>query len=97
MLKVTDKENYSVSTKLGKLTMKALLYPLNAGGWLKMHSTVDIYLLKVKNGNTTTMCEICSELTIKTPKSRQWRRSSVFNVSIKQILHIVLVFISDLN
>ena len=32
MLKVTDKENYLVSTKLGKLTMKALLYPLNVGG-----------------------------------------------------------------
>ena len=32
MFKVTDKENYSVRTKLDKLTMKALLYPLNAGG-----------------------------------------------------------------
>ena len=27
----------------------------------------DIYLLKVKNRNTRTRCEICSKLTIKTP------------------------------
>ena len=27
-----------------------------------------IYLLKVNNKNTRTRCEICSELTIKTPE-----------------------------
>ena len=27
-----------------------------------------IYLLKVNNRNTITMCEICSELTTKTPE-----------------------------
>ena len=27
-----------------------------------------IYLLKVNNGNTRTMCEICSKLTMKTPE-----------------------------
>ena len=27
-----------------------------------------IYLFKVSNGNTRTMCEICSKLTIKTPE-----------------------------
>ena len=31
----------------------------------------DIYLFKVNNGNTSTMCEICSKLTIKTPERRQ--------------------------
>ena len=30
-----------------------------------------IYLLKVNNRNTRTRCEICSKLTIKTPKRRQ--------------------------
>ena len=30
-----------------------------------------IYLLKVNNRNTRTRCEICSNLTIKTPKRRQ--------------------------
>ena len=29
-----------------------------------------IYLLKVKNRNTRARCEICSELTVKTPKVR---------------------------
>ena len=29
-----------------------------------------IYLLKVNNKNTRTRCEICSKLTIKTPKRR---------------------------
>ena len=32
---------------------------------------VGIYLSKVNNGNTKTMCEICSKLTIKTPEQRQ--------------------------
>ena len=30
-----------------------------------------IYLLKVNNGNTRTMCEICQKLTIKTPERRR--------------------------
>ena len=37
-------------------------------------------------------CEICSVLTIKTPKHRQWRRSRVFIVNFEQSLHVVLVF-----
>ena len=35
-----------------------------------------IYLLKVNNRNRTR-CEICSELTIKTPELRQWRLQTV--------------------
>ena len=31
-----------------------------------------IYLFKINNENTRTMCEICSKLTIKTPERRQW-------------------------
>ena len=31
------------------------------------------YTFKVDNRNTRTRCEICSKLTIKTPKRRQWR------------------------
>ena len=42
---------------------------------------VAIYLLKVRNRNTCTRCEICSELKIKTPERRQW-------------CHTVLVFLS---
>ena len=51
-----------------------------------------MYLFKVSNTNTRKMCEICSELTIKTPEWRQWRRSSVFIVNFEQISHVVMVF-----
>ena len=40
-------------------------------------------------------CEICSKLTIKTPKRRQWCRFGVFIVSFENIFHtFVLVFLS---
>ena len=55
--------------------------------------TVDIYLLKVVNRNTTTKCEIYSKLTIKTPERRQWRRSGVFIVNFEHISHLALVFL----
>ena len=32
----------------------------------------NIYSFKVNNKTTRKRCEICSELTIKTPKRRQW-------------------------
>ena len=44
-----------------------------------------IYLFKVNNGSTRTMCEICS-------KSASMACSGVFIVSFEQISHIVLVF-----
>ena len=55
-------------------------------------TTTGIYLFKVNNGHTRTMCQICSELTIKKRERRQWRRSGVFNVNYEQISQIVLVF-----
>ena len=51
--------------------------------------TAGIYLFKVKNRDTRTMCEISSNLTIKTP---QQRHSGVFIVNFEHILHIVSVF-----
>ena len=38
------------------------------------HKTLQagIYLFKVNNRNTRTRCEICSKLTTKIPKRRQW-------------------------
>ena len=54
---------------------------------------VGIYLFKVKNGNTRTMSDICSKLTIKTPKQRYWRRSSVFIVNFEHTSHLVLVIL----
>ena len=45
-----------------------------------------IYLLKVKNRNTRTRCEICSKLTIKLPERRQWRRSGIFIVNFEHVI-----------
>ena len=49
-----------------------------------------IYLFNVSNGNTRTMREICSKLTMKAPEQRQ-HHSRVFNINFEQISHIVLV------
>ena len=51
------------------------------------------YMFKVKNRNTGTRCEICSELTLKTPERRQWRRSGGFIVNFEHISHLVILFI----
>ena len=48
------------------------------------------YMFKVNNRKTRTICEICSELTIKIP---DWRRSGIFIVNFKHISHLVLVFL----
>ena len=47
---------------------------------------------QVNNRNTRTMCEICSELTIKIPEQPQWRRSGIFIVKFQHISHLLLVF-----
>ena len=57
------------------------------------HSPVGIYFLKVKNRNTTTICEIFSKLTIKTPERRHWRRSVIFIVNIEHFTNCSSVFI----
>ena len=56
-----------------------------------------IYLLKVNNRNTRTMCEACSKLTIKTPEQRQWRRFGVFIATFEHVSYFVLVFLLTLN
>ena len=52
---------------------------------------VDIYLFEL-NGNTRTMCQISSQLTIKPLKRRQ-NCSGDFIVNFEQILHLALVII----
>ena len=52
-----------------------------------------ISLLKVNNGNTRKISEICSKLTINTPEQRQWHHSSVFIVNFEHISHLVLLFL----
>ena len=52
-----------------------------------------IFLLKVNIRNTTTRCEICSKLTIKTPKQHPLHFSGVFIVNFEHISHFVLVLL----
>ena len=42
---------------------------------------------------TRKRCEICSELTIKTPERRHWCRSSVFIVNFEHISHFFVMFL----
>ena len=56
-------------------------------------SQVGNSMFKVNNRNTTTRCEICSNLTIKTPERLQWGRSGVFIVNLEHISLLVLVFL----
>ena len=51
------------------------------------------YMFKINNRNTRTRCEICSNITIKTPVQRQWRRCSAIIVNCEHISHLVLVFL----
>ena len=50
------------------------------------------YLLKVNNGNTKILFEICSKLRIKALEQCHWRRSDVFIVNFEQSSYIALVF-----
>ena len=54
-------------------------------------------MFKVNNRNNSTRCEICSELTIKTLKRRQYRRSPVFIVNFENISHLLLVNFEQVN
>ena len=50
---------------------------------------VGICSFKFNNGNTKTMCEICSKLTITTLERRHQRRSGAIN--FEQISHIAVI------
>ena len=49
------------------------------------------HLLKVNNRNTTTKCEVCSKLTIKTPERLQ--PAPLLKVSLLHGSHLVLTFL----
>ena len=51
------------------------------------------YIFKANNRSTRTRCEICSKLTIKTPKRRWWRCSGAFIVNFEHASHLFLVLL----
>ena len=51
-----------------------------------------IYLSKINNGKTRTVCEVSSELIIKTPERCHRLHSCVFVFNFEQVSHIVLAF-----
>ena len=59
---------------------------------LLCHDPAGIYLLKDNNGNTRSVREISSELTLKTLERCRKGRSSVFIVNFEYISYIVLAF-----
>ena len=60
---------------------------------LKSKVPVSIYFLKVNNRNSRNRYEMCSNLTIKTPKRCHWRRSGVFIITFEHISHLLLVIL----
>ena len=42
-----------------------------------LHASISIFIFN--NGNTRTICKVCSKLTIKSIERRQWHRSGTFN------------------
>ena len=56
-------------------------------GAIKTSNLANIYLCTANNRNTRKRCEICSELTIKTPERH------VFIVNFEHISHLFLVLL----
>ena len=50
-----------------------------------LDNPASIYLFKVSNRNTRTMCEICSKLTIKTPEEYLWFRSAASIADLERL------------
>ena len=55
----------------------------------------NIYLFKVNKRSNKKICEIFSELTIKTTERRHWRRSGVFIVNFEHVSHLFTASIFD--
>ena len=77
------------------VTVKTIYRPPSQNNFLELLNSNSpvIYLLKVKNRNFRTRCEICSKLTIKIPERRQWRRSGIFIVNFEHISYLTRVFL----
>ena len=87
-LVATAKNDSVLNKKLLQRVSKCIKYQ-----HLARRFPAGIYQLRVNNRNTRTRCEICSNLSIKTPERHQWRRSGIFIVNFQHISHLVLVFL----
>ena len=67
--------------------------PMSSQKKKKKYPTWKCYFFKFNKEKTRTMRKICSELPMKTPEQRNWRRSGIFIVNFEQISHIVLVLL----
>ena len=68
------------------------IYWLQLSKWKNCYSPPNICLFKFNNRNITKRCEICSKLTIKTPKQRHWLLFGVF-FNFEHISNLFLVFL----
>ena len=76
---------------ISTITVQCRLYLI--AGTYYINNPADNCMFRVKNKSTRTRCAICSKLTIKTPKQRQWLRSGVFLVNFEHLSHFVLLFL----
>ena len=60
--------------------------------FFKSGHPTSIYLFKVNNSNSRSMCDIWSKLIIKVLEQSHWRRSGVFIVCFERISFIVTLF-----
>ena len=91
--------DFSIQKQSNHLNVSFFIYFENEGFYLNKHLIIinfypaGIYMLKVNNRNTRTVCEICSKLTLKIPERHHWRCSGIFMVNFEKISHLVLVFL----
>ena len=88
------KQTISIGWNPWKLSLKTALQSMFLNFIFCKQYPAGDYMIKLTIETLTrTRCEICSNLTIKTPKRCQWRLSSVFIVKFEYISHLVLVFL----
>ena len=95
---MTSSTDFSLEFSCERLKFLRLTFPYFPWRVQALHQYPDvIYLLKVNNRDTRTICEIRSDATIDTPKKLQWRRSNVYIVNLEQISYIALFSLLNLN
>ena len=78
---VTENEIYSNHGKLEDILYQGIHCSDFTSGWENSFSPAGNFRFKVNDRNTKTRCQICTELTIKTPDK------------FEHILYLVLVFL----